>query len=58
MTSDALDRAAAPAPPIHYAHSDLSGMALFEEAQQNGVRAAASALRELGHAPAGFSEPG
>lgn len=58
LTSPLLDQAAAPAPPLHFAHSDLSGMALFEEAQQNGVRAAASVLRELGHPPAPFSEPG
>jgi hypothetical protein len=57
LCGDALEQAARSAPPLHFAHSDLSGMALFEEAQQNGVRAAAAALRELGLAPPPFSDP-
>ncbi|MFT5354948.1 MAG: glycine/D-amino acid oxidase-like deaminating enzyme [Polyangiales bacterium] len=32
--------AGAPSGPIHFAHSDLSGLALFEEAFHHGVRAA------------------
>ena len=57
LCGDALEQAARSEPPLHFAHSDLSGMALFEEAQQNGVRAAAAALRVLGHPPAPFSDP-
>ena len=37
---------------VHFAHSDLSGMALFEEAQDRGVRAAEAVLRALGRDPA------
>ena len=45
----ARDRAAAPwAERVFFAHSDLSGLSLFEEAQDHGVRAAESALRSLG----------
>lgn len=33
---------------IHFAHTDLSGMALFEEALHHGVRAANAALDPLG----------
>ena len=33
---------------IHFAHSDMSGLSLFEEAQYHGVRAAEEVLRELG----------
>lgn len=33
---------------LFFAHSDLSGVALFEEAQDHGVRAAEAALRSLG----------
>jgi hypothetical protein len=36
--------------PIWYAHSDLSGLSLFEEAQYRGVTAADAALRMLGGA--------
>jgi hypothetical protein len=42
-------RAAEPwAERVFFAHSDLSGLALFEEAQDHGVRAAEAALRSLG----------
>ncbi len=34
--------------PIWYGHSDLSGLSLFEEAQDHGVRAARGALALLG----------
>jgi hypothetical protein len=33
---------------LHFAHSDLAGLALFEEANHHGVRAAESALEGLG----------
>jgi protoporphyrinogen oxidase len=36
---------------VHFAHSDLSGLALFEEAQDRGVRAAEAVLRALGRDP-------
>lgn len=35
-------------PSLHVAHSDLGGLALFEEANWHGVRAAERALSELG----------
>jgi phytoene dehydrogenase-like protein len=34
--------------PLLHAHSDLSGISIFEEAQYHGVRAAEEALRALG----------
>ena len=43
-------RAAAPHGPVRFAHSDVSGLSLFEEAQYQGVRAAEEVMRELGHA--------
>lgn len=36
-------------PPVFRAHSDLSGLSLFEEAHDRGVRAAEAALGFLGH---------
>jgi len=36
---------------VHFAHSDLSGLALFEEAQDRGVRAAEAVLRARGQDP-------
>ncbi|MCW3796878.1 FAD-dependent oxidoreductase [Sphingomonas sp. BN140010] len=36
-------------PPLLLAHSDLSGLSLFEEAHYAGVAAAEAALRHLGH---------
>ena len=45
----ARQRAAAPfRERVFFAHSDLSGVALFEEAQDHGVRAAEAALRQVG----------
>ena len=46
----ALARGAAATPrgPIHFAHTDLSGLALFEEAHDHGVRAAEEALSAVG----------
>ena len=41
--------AAAPRGPIRFAHSDMSGLSLFEEAQYHGVRAAEEVMRDLGH---------
>ncbi len=41
-------RAAEPLGRVHFAHSDLSGLALFEEAQDRGVRAAEAVLRARG----------
>lgn len=37
-------------PPVLFAHSDLSGLSLFEEAHHHGVAAAEMALTHLGHA--------
>jgi hypothetical protein len=42
--------AARTAPPLFLAHSDLSGLSLFEEAHYRGVAAAEGAMRHLGHA--------
>ena len=41
-----LQAARAPLGRLHFAHTDLSGMALFEEAQAWGVRAADAILAE------------
>jgi hypothetical protein len=38
-----------PEPPLFLAHSDLSGLSLFEEANYHGVRAAEAAMTLLGH---------
>lgn len=35
-------------PPIYYAHSDMSGVSIFEEANYHGVRAAEQVLSRLG----------
>jgi hypothetical protein len=35
---------------LHFAHSDLGGLALFEEANWHGVRAAEQVLTALGRA--------
>lgn len=50
LWSGALAAAAKPLGRIHFAHTDLSGMALFEEAQYWGIRAAEAIMRERGHA--------
>jgi hypothetical protein len=34
---------------VHFAHTELSGLALFEEAQDHGLRAAEEVLAALGH---------
>ena len=36
---------------LHFAHSDLGGLALFEEANWHGVRAAEAVLAQLGQTP-------
>ena len=41
-------RAAEPLGRVHFAHSDSSGLALFEEALDHGVRAAETVARALG----------
>lgn len=48
MWGGARERAARPVGRIHLAHSDLSGVALFEEAHWQGVRAAEEVLGALG----------
>lgn len=40
-------RAAQPVGPVHFAHSDLSGVALFEEAFHHGLRAADEVVTAL-----------
>ena len=44
LRSGVLEAARAPLGRLHFAHTDLSGMALFEEAQAWGVRAADAVL--------------
>lgn len=44
----ARKQAQLPVGAVHFAHSDLSGIPLFEEAQARGVHAAEAALRQLG----------
>ncbi|HTG37966.1 FAD-dependent oxidoreductase [Sphingomonas sp.] len=39
-----------PPPPLYLAHSDLSGLSLFEEAHWQGCRAAEGAMALIGHA--------
>lgn len=46
--SGALQAAARPLGDVHFAHSDLSGLPLFEEAQYHGVRAAEAVLAARG----------
>jgi hypothetical protein len=48
MWSESLAAAASPVGRLHFAHTDLSGMALFEEAQYHGVRAAEAILAARG----------
>ena len=47
MWGKARARLAAPLGRIHLAHSDLSGMSLFEEAAYRGATAAETVLRAL-----------
>ncbi|WP_419809567.1 FAD-dependent oxidoreductase [Sphingomonas sp.] len=46
--SGAREEAARPRPPLFFAHSDLSGLSLFEEAHYRGTRAAEDVLEMLG----------
>ncbi len=48
LFSEALRRAKEPHQGIHFAHTDLSGIALFEEAQDHGLRAAEEILNDMG----------
>ena len=48
LFSEALRRAKEPHQGIHFAHTDLSGLALFEEAQDHGLRAAEEILDGFG----------
>jgi hypothetical protein len=48
--SDPVRRTAASSPPpILYAHSDLSGLSLFEEAHHRGIVAAEAAMAHVAH---------
>jgi hypothetical protein len=57
FSSGVLDEAARPVGPIHFAHTDLSGMALFEEALFHGTRAAEEILAERGDIRASWLPP-
>lgn len=46
----AAPAAASIRPPLFLAHSDMSGLSLFEEAHYRGTHAAEGAMRHLGHA--------
>jgi phytoene dehydrogenase-like protein len=48
LWSSALREASRPVGRLHFAHTDLSGIALFEEAQYWGIRAAEAVLRQSG----------
>lgn len=48
LTSPAREAAARPLGNIHFAHTDLSGLPLFEEAQDAGIRAAEAILTGKG----------
>ena len=52
ISGEARRRAAAPHGAIRFAHSDMSGISVFEEAQYHGVRAAEEVMQALGHAHA------
>ena len=45
---DSRAAAAAPRPPLFFAHADLSGISIFEEAHHRGEVAAAAAMAHLG----------
>jgi hypothetical protein len=49
MWGTARGRAGQPIDRVRVAHTDLSGIAIFEEAQYHGVDAAQSLMREAGH---------
>ena len=52
IRGEARRRATAPHGAIRFAHSDMSGISVFEEAQYHGVQAAEEVMRALGHAHA------
>jgi len=49
LSTPARQAAIAARPPIVFAHSDMSGLSLFEEAHYRGVVAAEAVLGHLGH---------
>ena len=49
LTDPARLSAQKPRPPVFHAHSDISGLSLFEESHYRGVVAAEAALAHLGH---------
>ncbi|MEM7356750.1 MAG: NAD(P)-binding protein [Acidobacteriota bacterium] len=49
ISSTSRRQADEPFGPVRFAHSDMSGMSLFEEAQYRGIRAAEDLLQQLGH---------
>jgi hypothetical protein len=53
LRSKALEAARKPFGAVHFAHTDLSGMALFEEAQAFGVGAAKAVLSQRARASGG-----
>lgn len=53
--SEALAASRRPLGRVHFAHTDLSGMALFEEAQYWGIHAAEVILKERGHTLPGWA---
>ena len=50
LWGEARRRAADTYGPVRFAHSDMSGLSLFEEAQYRGVRTAEDLMRHVGHA--------
>ena len=48
MWSDERRRFLRQSPPVFRAHSDMSGLSIFEEAYTHGVRAAEGVLSHLG----------
>ena len=50
LSGEARRRSADAFGPVRFAHSDMSGLSLFEEAQYRGVRAAEDLMRHVGHA--------
>lgn len=50
VTRTAPQARAATRPPVFLAHSDISGLSLFEEAHYRGVEAAEGAMHHLSHA--------
>ncbi len=51
MWSDGLEQARRPVGGLHFAHADLSGLPLFEEAFDHGLRAARAILADLNPRP-------